>query len=89
VRSILIGYDLNKPGKDYASLIEAIKKLGTWWHCLDSTWIVKSSSTTEAIRDQLRSHMDQNDEILVVVLTGEGAWAGFSPECSGWLKTNL
>lgn len=30
-----------------------------------------------------------NDELLVVCLTGEGAWTGFSDECSNWLKNNL
>lgn len=37
------GYDLNKRGKDYKDLIPAIKALGTRWHCLDSTWRVKSN----------------------------------------------
>ena len=36
----MIGYDLNRPGQDYPALIDAIKRLGTWWHHLDSTWIV-------------------------------------------------
>ena len=38
--SYLISYDLNSPGKNYAQLYAAIQKLGSWWHCLDSTWIV-------------------------------------------------
>ena len=30
------------PGQNYESLIDAIKAIaGTWWHCLDSTWIIK------------------------------------------------
>lgn len=36
----LITYDLMAPGKDYNKLFDAIKKLGSWFHCLDSTWIV-------------------------------------------------
>lgn len=88
-KSYLIGYDLNKSGQDYTILIEAIKKLGTWWHCLDSTFIVKSSSTAAIIRDHLRQYIDSNDELLVVCLTGEGAWTGFNKECSNWLSNNL
>lgn len=88
-KSYLIGYDLNKSGQDYTTLIEAIKKLGTWWHCLDSTFIVKSSSSAALIRDHLNQFIDSNDELLVVCLTGEGAWTGFSKECSDWLKNNL
>ena len=88
-KSYLIGYDLNKSGQDYKTLIEEIKKLGTWWCCLDSTWIIKSDSSSMVIRDHLKKFIDTNDELLVVGLTGEGAWIGFSVECSTWLKSNL
>jgi len=87
--SYLIGYDLNKTGQDYAALIDTIKGLGSWWHCLDSTWIIKHDGSSTVIRDTLKPHIDSNDELLVVKLTGEGAWAGFKTECSTWLKENL
>ena len=89
MKSYLIGYDLNKSGQDYSSLIEQIKKLGTWWHCLDSTWVIKTNSSAQQIRDFLRKYIDSNDELLVVHLSGEAAWAGFKKECSEWLKNNL
>jgi len=89
MKTYLIGYDLNKSGQDYVTLIEEIKKLGTWWHCLDSTFIIKSSSTAAFIRDHLKQYIDSNDELLVVCLTGEGAWTGFSDKCSKWLKEKL
>jgi hypothetical protein len=90
MKSILIGYDLNRPGQNYGSLFAAIKTLGgTWWHCLDSTWIIKSNKTTAAIRDALMPHIDKSDELLVVELSGVGAWVGFDDECSGWLKEHL
>lgn len=88
-KSYLIGYDLNKSGQNYKTLIEEIKKLGNWWHCLDSTFNIKSSSTATIIRDHLMKFIYSNDELLVVCLTGEGAWTGFSTECSNWLKNNL
>lgn len=89
MNSYLVGYDLNKTGKDYNSLIAGIKKLGTWWHCLDSTWIVKSSLTAVQIRDSLKPLIDSNDELLVARLGGGAAWTGFSKECSDWLTNNL
>jgi len=86
----LIGYDLNKSGKDYAALIEAIKKIAkNWWHCLDSTWIIKHDGPSVSIRDALSPYIDSNDELLVVKLTGEGAWIGFDKQCSDWLLNNL
>ncbi len=89
MNSILIGYDLNNTGQDYTTLIEKIKSIGTWWHCLDSTWIVKSNQSCVQIRDFLQSYIDSNDELLVVKLSGEGAWYGFGKDCSDWLKNNL
>ena len=50
MKSYLIGYDLNKTGQDYKTLIEQIKELGSWWHHLDSTWIIKSDLTAVQIR---------------------------------------
>jgi len=79
MKPYLIGYYLNKAGQDYDSLIEAIKKTsGTWWHHLDSTWIIKIARSATAIRDELKKHIDNNDELLVVRLQGEGAWTGFN-----------
>ncbi|MEU9154089.1 CRISPR-associated protein Cas2 [Streptomyces sp. NPDC048417] len=89
VKSVLIGYDLNSPGQDYDSLFTAIKGLGTWWHHLDSTWIVKTTKTTAEVCDTLKGHIDSNDELLVVALTGEGAWIGFNDLGSKWLMDNL
>jgi hypothetical protein len=89
MKTYLIGYDLNKAGQNYDILISEIKKIGTWWHCLDSTWLIKADSSTAIIRDHLRNFVDTNDELLVVCLTGEAAWVGFSDECSSWLKKNL
>ena len=89
MKSYLISYDLNTPGKNYKELYEAIKEYGAWWHHIDSTWIVKTDQKASEIRDNLRTHIDSSDELLVVGLTGEGAWAGFNKDASSWLKDNL
>jgi hypothetical protein len=56
---------------------------------LDSRWILKTDMTAVEIRDALQLDIDDGDELLVGVLTGEGAWAGFEEKGSSWLKTNL
>lgn len=87
--SRLIGYDLSRPGQEYSDLYEAIKSYETWWHQLDSTWIIESSQTTEQIRNHLKQYVDSNDKLLVVALTGEGAWTGFNQKGTQWLKDHL
>jgi hypothetical protein len=87
----VIGYDLHpKQGETYGNLIEAIKGLGNWWHCLDSTWLVKCDLSNTQVRDALWKHMKQDDQLLVVAYAPPfSAWAGFSGDCQTWLKTNM
>ncbi|WP_335955895.1 hypothetical protein [Acinetobacter guillouiae] len=89
MKTYLIGYDLNKKGQDYTGLTNKIKEFPNWWHHLDSTWIIKTSKTAVEIRDILLPYIDGNDELLVVHLSGEGAWKGFNEKGSKWLKDNL
>ena len=89
MRSVMIGYDLNKPAQNYTKLIERLKKFPTWWHHLDSTWIVRTEMTCVAIRDELTKLVDSNDEIVVADLTGTAAWSGINMQGSKWLKDNL
>jgi hypothetical protein len=88
-KSLLIGYDLNRPGQDYDTLIKEIKALGGWWHHLDSTWIVRTPKTSVQVRDILQRHIDIGDELLVAELSGSAAWVGFNESGSKWLKENL
>ena len=93
--TFMIGYDLHE-GEYYGDLEKAIKDIDPdSWHCLDSTWLVVSAATASQIRDRLKPHLTNPDEIngdrlLVVKLSG--AWActlSFSKACKDWLKSNL
>lgn len=89
--TMLIGYDLvRKDGMDYTKLEDAIKALGNWWHCLDSTWLVTTTLTEVQVRDYLQTHIGQSDRLLVLTpARPSGAWYGFNDNCSNWIKGNL
>ena len=76
----LVSYDLDKPGQDYSDLITAIKALGGKQigtrvsKVLYSEWIVKTNLSASQIYDALAPHIDSNDMLLIVGLTGEAAW---------------
>ncbi len=90
MKTYLVTYDLNAPGQNYNALYDAIKAQGTWWHCLDSTWMVASNLSSSQIRDNLMPHIDSNDKLLVVEQAKfNSAWTGFDKQCSDWLKANL
>ncbi|CAN7611279.1 hypothetical protein LJR034_004682 [Caballeronia sp. LjRoot34] len=89
--TMLIGYDLKRAdGMDYAKLEEAIKGLGNWWHCLDSTWLVTTALTEAQVRDFLKNYIGTKDKLLVLTPSRpSGAWYGFDQNCSDYLRNNL
>lgn len=84
-----ISYDLRKPGKDYSSLHQAIKNIGSWCHPVESTWYVDTASSASAIRDTLIRVMDSSDGLIVTTAIAPGAWQGLADDVSGWLKSHL
>jgi hypothetical protein len=90
MNTLLVGYDLNKPGQDYGLLIDRLKAFGTWWHHLDSTWLVRTELTAMELRTVLRELVDSSDELLVVDVSGTSrAGAGFEEKAYKWLRDNL
>jgi hypothetical protein len=84
----LITYDLNAQGKDYNALYEQIKSLGECFHPLESVWFLQSDVDVNTITEQLRTKMDNNDNILVVEIT-EQAHQGWLPKTAWeWLNTH-
>jgi hypothetical protein len=88
--TLLIGYDLNKPGQNYEPLWDKLKSYGTWWHHLDSTWLIRTNLSATQLRDALAPLIDSSDELLVIDVSGR-SWAGrgFSDRAFQWLHDNL
>lgn len=63
-----ITYDLNKSGKDYDGLYQAIKDSSVYWcHYWDSSWLIKSNlETADDVFKKLNPHLDNDDRCLVV-----------------------
>lgn len=96
MNTYLIGYDLLKEEGnqfDYTELKKAIMQIahdGLFWHCLDSTWLIKSNSTSLTITNFLRTKIDDNDKLFVAQLQSHDvAWTGFNDKCSNWLSNYL
>ena len=82
---LLITYDLNKPGQNYNDLYEEIKTAGTWWHHLDSTWIIDTHLSPNDWNERLRKHMDDNDNVLIIEICKN--YQGWLPEDAWkWLR---
>jgi hypothetical protein len=89
VNTLLVGYDLNQPGQNYAALSARLKGFGTWWHHLDSTWLVCTELTAVQLRNELHALLDSSDELLVFDVTAKSwAGAGLSERALEWLRKN-
>lgn len=78
------------PHQDYKGLISYSKGFGSWWHHLDSTWLVKTDMTPAAVRKGCKPYLDENGEVLVVDVSGDpAAWTGFGDRGSRWLESNI
>jgi hypothetical protein len=82
---LLITYDLKKPGQNYTALHEEIKKAGTWWHHLESTWLIETSQTPQQWFARLAPHIDQNDHILIIEVK-KNYWGWLPPKAWEWLN---
>ncbi len=91
MKTLLVGYDLNKSGQDYEDIWAYLNAQSSWWHHLDSTWLIRTELTAVQLRDAIAEiGLDANDELLVIDVSGDAAaWKGFHPRGSKWLKDNL
>lgn len=89
--TILIACDIHPPrGEAYEYLVTAIQSLGTWWHHLETIWIVRCAYTPGEIRDRLRSHVGIDDQLLVIDISGDTAgWVGVNDSGSKWLSEHI
>jgi hypothetical protein len=60
-----INYDLRQPGRDYYGLFEAIKNCGTWWHYLESIWLVDTHLMADDLWNHLKRHVHPQDSVLI------------------------
>ncbi len=84
----IIIYDLRAPGRNYASLYQAIKDYGTWGKISESAWAVVSSQNSVEIRNNLMKYLDSNDRLMVVRSGQDAAWVN-AMASKDWLQENL
>ncbi len=79
IKKYIITYDLNKPGQDYTTLINEIKKYD-FIKVMESTWFVKSIKSADEISNSLKRFIDNNDRLFVSEITSN---------CQGWLDKRV
>lgn len=85
----LIRYTLhNEEGShvDYKHMIDSIlEKYSCAWHCLFSTWVIKTTDSETQILNYLSKHLDSDDAIIITkLITGhifKGKFDSNIPKC--------
>lgn len=89
LRCVVVVLELEAGPRNAERIYSEIKAFGNWWHCIGGVWIIRTSFTAKAIREKLRQRLEADDRLLVLELSGEATWSGFSGESAAWLKDNL
>ncbi|MGE5328100.1 MAG: SinR family protein [Deltaproteobacteria bacterium] len=77
----LITYDLDNPGQNYKSLINAIQQYPSWTKITESCWLVSSQNDAGTIKSNLSKYVDANDRLMVADLKGQVSWKNtFTPD---------
>lgn len=79
---------LRNPHLKYDSFYNEIKKADTWWHYLDSTWLIKTQFNPQYWYNKLAPLIYQNDSIFIIEVTNK--YQGWLPkEAWEWLNREL
>ncbi len=83
----LISYDLKMPGRNYEGVATALKGALSWWHYLESTWIIRTSLTIEEWNNRLLSQVDKNDSLLIIDVTDKRHNGWLNKKAWEWIRT--
>ena len=85
--TLLVTYDLDRPGQDYTDVLGVIKKF-PWARLSESSYAVFTELTAQQLYDRLSPFIDSNDTLYVITLNEPSA--GHGPrEVNDWLNKFL
>lgn len=74
----MLTYDLNSPGQKYDNVIKTIKEEisdGHWCKYWDSTFLFRSSLTTDQMLAKLKPYLDSGDRFFVAeIVNNKQGW---------------
>lgn len=90
MNTILILYHIALPESSHQGLVEYLKTAPQWARPATNTWIIKTITPVNNIRDGVKERIGANDKALVIDITGKN-WGTFnvSKEVTEWMKQNV
>ncbi len=89
MKKYLITYDLKDSTLNaYIKLHDEIKKSSiSWWHYLESTWIIKADDDANSISSKLVPYLKQGDRLLVVEIVSTNKQGWLPKDAWDWLNS--
>lgn len=86
--TLLVTYDLNKPGKDYGDVLKIVKDQAAWARLSESSYAVKTNLSPQALYKKFEPYIDNNDRIYIITLS-KPFWGFGTKDVNDWLENNL
>ena len=88
VRTIQISYELTRPDEEYRGLLGYLRRHeGT--KPLPSMWLINSSKSAIRVRDEVMALARDEDEILVIDVTGAEWATTFADAATDWMELRM
>ena len=84
----VVSYDLRKPGQDYKGLFDELEASSSWWHYLESTWLIATLESANELYNHLRKHLDGGDRLLIIQ-AGTDMQGWLPKEAWEWIEREL
>ncbi|HEY9676087.1 MAG TPA: hypothetical protein V6D11_31885 [Waterburya sp.] len=84
---LLVTYDLNSPGQKYQRVIRAIQSMGQSCHCMESTWLLRTSMSAQQVANRLRQQLDVNDNLLVIPVNPLSLEGQLPQQACNWINS--
>ena len=88
MRTLLISYDLARPGDEYPRLLTYLRAhAGT--KPLGTAWVIRTPFSPRRVRDDIFELTGEGDEVLVIDVTGS-PWATTFADCTtDWMHVRM
>lgn len=88
MKTYIVAYDLRTPGQDYSGLNRTLEAYGVnQKKILNTTWLLRTHKSAQAIYNGLKAHLDSNDRIIVIEVVPGNVQGWLSQDACTWLKS--
>jgi hypothetical protein len=86
MKVLLITYDLKDKFIDYSKLFDILKTAPSWWHYIESTWLIATDEPPELWFSKIKNAIGKDDNLFIVEIKGSQRQGWLSQDAWDWIK---